>query len=197
MNFSRGNFLKKLILLITQNTDYSCSSLVQSFPSQGFNLSMFSIWHNSAQLTLLVWKVKLFLSPDFVTSFFCQMSLLSKQILLKARQTGKTELKLTSWYNSLLSISVLSLDTTLAGISLKNRLMNAKSKAKFQKSYSARKFLSNIGQYFMSEKFPKWVFNVIFQVCKIVPMNIQMWDLIEIFKTVQKRISWISCRLPS
>ena len=26
------------------------------------------------------------------------MSLLSKQILLKARQTGKTELKLTSWY---------------------------------------------------------------------------------------------------
>ena len=95
MNFSRGNFLKKLILLITQNTDYSCSSLVQSFPSQGFNLSMFSIWHNSAQLTILVWKVKLFLSPDFVTSFFCQMSLLSKQILLKVRQTGKPELNLT------------------------------------------------------------------------------------------------------
>ena len=52
----------------------------------------FNVFNFVPQLTLLlllpVWKVKLFLSPDFVTSFFCQMSLLSKQILLKARQTG-------------------------------------------------------------------------------------------------------------
>ena len=80
------------------------SAVISRTGNLPFHCFQFCAPTDSTELTLLLlpaWKVKLFLSRDFVTSFFCQMSLLSKQILLKARQTGKTELKLTSWYNSL------------------------------------------------------------------------------------------------
>ena len=77
------------------------SAVISRTGNLPFHCFQFCASTDSAELTLLLlpaWKVKLFLSRDFVTSFFCQMSLLSKQILLKARQKGKTELKLTSWY---------------------------------------------------------------------------------------------------
>ena len=174
MNFSRGNFLKKLILLITQNADYSTAPLLcDNFPPGLHWLHLIYIF-NVFNFVPPLWKAKLFSSADFVTSFFCQMSLLSKQILLKARQKGKTELKLTSWY-------VLKNWTEFA----ENWKFDG-CKSKILKVIFNAKFFSKIHQDFMSEKFPRWVFNVIFQVCKIVPMNFQMWDLSEIFRTVQK-----------
>ena len=57
---------------------------------------------------LPAWKVKLFLSRDFVTSFFCQMSLLSKQILLKARQTG-----IKNWPHDTISLSLYNIGLNL------------------------------------------------------------------------------------